>query len=77
MSGDVNMKIGERGQITIPKELREKYGLFPNIEIEFIPEAEGVKIQKKTKHISPIREVYGILGKKERTDEYIEEIRGR
>ena len=71
------MKIGERGQITIPKELREKYGLFPSIEIEFVPEAGGVKIQKKTKHISPIREVYGILGKEERTDEYIEEIRGR
>ena len=71
------MKIGERGQITIPKELREKYGLFPSIEIEFVPEAGGVKIQKKTKHLSPIREVYGILGKKERTDEYIEEIRGR
>ena len=71
------MKIGERGQVTIPKELREKYGLFSNIEVEFVPEAGGVKIQKKTEHISPIKEVYGILGKKERTDEYIEEIRGR
>ncbi len=71
------MKIGERGQITIPKELREKYGLFPSIEIELVPEAGGVKIQKKTKHLSPIREVYGVLGKKERTDEYIEAIRGR
>jgi AbrB family looped-hinge helix DNA binding protein len=29
------MKIGERGQITIPKKLREKYGFFPNIEVEF------------------------------------------
>ena len=48
------MKIGERGQITIPKELREKYGFFPSIEIEFVPEAGGVKIQKKTKHITLI-----------------------
>ncbi len=71
------MKIGERGQITIPKKLREKYGLFPNMEIEFVPEASGVRIQKKTKQRSPIKEVYGILGKKQRTDEYIEEIRGR
>ena len=71
------MKIGKRGRITIPKELRDKHGFFPSIEIEFVPEAGGVRIQKKTKHISPIRELYGILGKKERTDEYIEEIRGR
>ena len=71
------MKIGERGQITIPKELREKYGFLPSIEIEFVPEKGGVKIQKKAKHTSPVKEIYGILGKKERTDDYIEEIRGR
>ena len=71
------MKVGERGQITIPKELRRKYGLLPNIEIEFIPEEGGVRIQKKTMHVSPVRQVYGILGKKERTDDFIEAIRGR
>ena len=71
------MKIGERGQVTIPKDLREKYGFFPSIEIEFIPEDGGVMIQKKTKHVSPVRQVYGILGKKAKTDEYIEAIRGR
>ena len=71
------MKIGERGQITIPKDLRERYGLFPSIEVEFIPEDGGVMIQKKTKHASPVKQVYGILGKKEKTDDYIEAIRGR
>ena len=71
------MKIGERGQVTIPKELREKYGLFPSIEIEFIPEIEGIRIKKKTHHISPVRQVYGILRRNAKTDEYIEEIRGR
>ena len=71
------MKIGERGQVTIPKELREKYGLFPNMEVEFIPEKGGIKLQKKTRHVSPIREIFGILGKRGKTDDYIEEIRGR
>ncbi len=71
------MKIGEKGQITIPKDLREKYGFFPSIEIEIISEDGGIKIQKKKKHRSPVREVYGILGKKDKTDEYIEEIRSR
>ena len=40
------MKIGERGQITLPKKLREKHGLMPNIEIEFVPEHSGVRLQK-------------------------------
>ena len=71
------MKIGERGQITIPKDLRERYGLLPDIEIEFIAEETGIRIQKKSLHTSPVREVYGILKKNRKTDEYIEEIRGR
>jgi len=32
MEERISMKIGERGQVTIPKTLREKYGLLPNIE---------------------------------------------
>lgn len=35
------MKIGEHGQIAIPKKIREKYGLMPFIEVEFIPEDTG------------------------------------
>ena len=71
------MKIGERGQVTIPKSLREKYGLFPEIEVEFIPEEGGIRLQKKMLQSSPIRQVYGILKKGNSTDKYIEELRGR
>lgn len=70
------MKIGERGQVTIPKKFREKYGLFPNIEIELSPEKNGVLIQKKAQHMSPVKEVYGLLRKHTKTDTYIDEIRG-
>ena len=31
------MKIGERGQVTIPKKICEKYELMPFIEVEFVP----------------------------------------
>ncbi len=55
------MKIGERGQVTIPKHIREKYGLLPNTEVEFVPEKTGVLIVKKN----------------ENTDRYLEAIRGR
>ena len=71
------MKIGERGQVTIPKALREKYSLFPNMEVEFLPLEDGIKLKKKTSQASPIRRVFGILGKGGKTDDYMEEIRGR
>mgnify|MGYP000128507539 FL=1 len=71
------MKIGERGQVTIPKNIREKYGLLPQIEVDFVQEKTGVLIQKKTSHISPVEKVYGILRKNVQTDPYIESIRGR
>ena len=77
MKGKENMKIGERGQITIPKPMREKYGLLPNIEVDFVPKKSGVLIIKKVHDKSPVDKVYGILEKQEKTDNYIEAIRGR
>ena len=71
------MKIGERGQVTIPKNIREKYGFLPNIEIDFFPDKEGVLIKKRSLKTSPIEKVFGILKKAQNTDDYIEEIRGR
>ena len=71
------MKIGERGQVTIPKNIREKYGLMPYIEVEFVPEETGVLIKKKSLYSSPVEQVYGIFKKKDNTDNYIEVIRGR
>ena len=29
------MKIGERGQVTIPKDIRDRFGLGPETEVEF------------------------------------------
>lgn len=29
------MKLGERGQVTIPKEIRDQFGLGPDTEVEF------------------------------------------
>jgi AbrB family looped-hinge helix DNA binding protein len=57
------MKIGERGQVTIPKNIREKYGLMPHIEVEFVLEETGVLIKKSRLHSSPVEQAYGILKK--------------
>ena len=55
------MKIGERGQVTIPKKMREKYGLLPQIEIEFVEEKCVILLTKMVRHKSPVDKVYGIL----------------
>ena len=48
------------------------------IEVEFIPDAECLQIKRKAGHVKALKEVYGILRKKNAaTDKYIEGIRGR
>ena len=72
------MRISERGQITIPKALRDRFGLHPNVEVEVIPTEQGLLIQKRAAARHPVERVCGILdGAGFDVDEYIEEIRGR
>ncbi len=71
------MKIMERGQVTIPKKLREKYGIYKNTEVDFVPEEDGLLLKKRKTDPDQHREVFGILQKNTRTDAYIEKIRGR
>ena len=72
------MKISERGQITIPKHLRERFGMNHNVEVEITPTDNGLLIQKRTDGIHPVDRVVGILdGTDFDIDKYIEEIRGR
>ncbi len=72
------MRISERGQITIPKPLRERFGMHHNVEVEITPTEKGLLIQKRATALHPIDRVVGILdGVDFDIDEYIEEIRGR
>ena len=76
------MRISERGQITIPKRLREQFGLNHNVEVEIIATERGLLIQKRAAALHPVDRVAGILDKDAlgagvSVDDYIEEIRGR
>jgi len=39
------MKLTSKGQVTIPRALREQFGLNPNTEVTFEAAAEGVLIK--------------------------------
>lgn len=73
----IAMKITERGQITIPKPLRERYGFGPDTEVEVVPGEEGLVIRKRVSGVHPVDRVRGILKGPFDVDAYIEEIRGR
>ena len=76
------MRISEEGQITIPKELRDRFGMHRDVEVEITPTDAGLLIHKSTDWRDRVDRVYGILGKGAlgegvSVDDYIEEIRGR
>ena len=40
------MRIGPKGQVTIPKDIREQAGLLPHTEVECIYDDETVQIRR-------------------------------
>lgn len=40
------MRITSKGQVTIPKEIRDEFGLLPGTEVEFVAEQGQVKVRK-------------------------------
>ena len=71
------MRISERGQITIPKQLRDRFGMNHNVEVELTPTRNGLLLRKRSAAKHPVERVYAILGRGGSTDDYLEEIRGR
>ena len=70
------MRISKRGQITIPKDLRDRFGMHPNAEVEITATEGGLLIRKRVKGQHPVDAIYGILDLGMSTDEYMSEIRG-
>jgi len=40
------MRITSRGQVTIPHEIRERFGLLPHAEVEFVVDNGSVVLRK-------------------------------
>jgi len=40
------MKITSKGQVTIPKEIRDEFGLMPGTEVEFVQEKGEIRVRK-------------------------------
>lgn len=72
------MRATERGQVTIPKTLRDKYGITRATELQFLEKEEGLLLVK-SRAINTLERFRG-LAKKQRgipskTDDFLKSIR--
>ncbi|MBI3034406.1 AbrB/MazE/SpoVT family DNA-binding domain-containing protein [Candidatus Woesearchaeota archaeon] len=68
------VKIGERGQIVIPKEIREKEGLVPNQTLRIIHTEGEMIIRMPTMNGTPEDRILNALRKAKFTEKDWEEI---
>lgn len=66
--------VAERGQVTIPKSLRDKLGIRPGTALEFSAR-NGALIATKAE-TDPVSKVFGCLSRKLDTDAFIRGVRG-
>ena len=67
--------LSEKGQVTIPKLLRDQLGLRPGQMLEFSNE-NGRLVATKAALVDSVDGVYGILLPRRSTNAYLDEIRG-
>jgi len=68
-------KMTERGQITVPKALRERLGLREGDELEF-EEQEGTILLRRIHVTDPMRGLLGMLKNPVDVDGYLSQTRG-
>ncbi len=68
--------VSEKGQVTIPKALRDRLGIRPGHVLDFREEA-GRLVATKRAPEDPVEGVYGILKLGRSTDKAIRLLRGR
>ncbi len=76
------MTVGERGQVTIPKGLRERFGLAAGADVEFAVVDDTLVLRKAPRKLDLAkwkgycRESFAGLDD-QGVDEFIEDVRGR
>ncbi len=75
-------KIGQRGRVTIPKDIRERFSLGPETEVEFLVVKGSILLQKAPKKLNLqkwkgcAKASFAALGFSS-VDKFIDDVRGR
>ena len=67
--------VSEKGQVTIPKRLRDRLGIRPGQVLDFEEDC-GKLVGVKLDEIDPIDAMFGAFPFEKPTDEFMDEIRG-
>ncbi len=67
--------ISSKGQVTIPKPLRDRLGLTVGVVLEF-REEQGRLVARKVPPDDPVAAVYGVLADGRRSDDVLTALRG-
>lgn len=73
------MRVTTKGQVTIPQEIREKLGITPAVEIDFIEEKNRIYLVKRegeAKRTFKFAKLRGVANVKMTTDEIMAFTRG-
>jgi antitoxin PrlF len=70
----VKAVVAQRGQVTIPKALRDRLGIRPGTTLEFAA-SNGSLVARKAE-TDPVSSVFGCLPKRMDTDKFVRKIRG-
>jgi AbrB family looped-hinge helix DNA binding protein len=76
------MRIGERGQVTIPKEIRDRFSLGPESEVEFSVVHDSIVLKKAPKKLAlrkwkgHCKDSFAKLGYAS-VDRFIDDVRGQ
>jgi AbrB family looped-hinge helix DNA binding protein len=76
--GVMKALVTSKGQVTIPKELREKFGIEPGTQLDFSATEDGIRVRKVVDRSKPLR-VLGRLKKElagRTVPELLDELRG-
>ena len=72
--GGIVSKITRKGQITIPENIRESFGLLPGCDVEFIVEKGKVVIRREVKS-GKLDKWQGVIDLEAEVDEFVESLR--
>lgn len=68
-------RLTTKGQVTIPKPLRESLGLEPGHELEF-EEREGALVVRRRTPVDALNQLVGLVSEQIDIDAYLDETRG-
>ena len=70
------MRVTERGQVTIPKNIRERFGFEPETEVEFVVKEDAVLlVHRGGARKEAVRRLYGRRSFGATTDELMKLLR--